>query len=116
MAIITGVFRSISRGVIEASWIGLTSSDEGALFDAALYSDKCVHVFGTFVSGQVAIQGGNATDSLLTLTDPQGNALVFTTSGIEQIMENPRYIRPLSSSGDVGTEITVIIVGRGGQP
>lgn len=76
----------------------------------SLFSDKSVQVytFQTASNTQVLMQGCNmmdvvATESMIwaTLTDPQGNALSFRTTGatepqrIETILENPWYIRPM---------------------
>jgi hypothetical protein len=41
------------------------------------------------------------------VTDPQGNALSFTTAKIECISELVRYIRPRVTGGDGTTSLTV---------
>lgn len=109
---------ALARGVLQSTWSGLVSTEEGDQIDAALYSDKCVQIGGAFstTAPTVTIKGSNDGTSWFTLTDPQGNNLTFTTSGMEQIMENPRYIRPETSGGATGTAIDVIIISRGGQP
>lgn len=106
---------AIFQHVLQSTWSGLVSVDTGTSLDASLYIDKCVQVGGVFSSGpaQLTIQGSNDGSSWFTLNDPQGNGLVFTTSGMEQILENPKFIRPVTASGATGTSLDVIIISRG---
>ena len=71
------------------------------------YPDKTVHVTGTFGTATVTIQGSNDGTNFTNLVDPQGNALSFTATGIEQILENPEYIRVNRTSGDGTTDVSV---------
>jgi hypothetical protein len=45
----------------------------------------------------------------VTLADPQGNAMSLTSAAkMETVLENTRYIRPVTSGG-TGTDLTVIL-------
>lgn len=105
----------IDRWTLKSTWTGLVSTENGDALDAARFIDKCVQVGGSFSTGpaQVTIKGSNDGTSWFTLNDVQGNALVFTTSGMEQVLENPQFIRPETASGATGTSVNVIIISRG---
>ncbi len=106
----------LMKGVHQFSWIAMGDDDVGApLSDAhggPVFSDKTVALTGTWLSATIVIQGSNDNVTWFTLADPQGNVLSFGSDGMETILENPRYIRPKSSGGS-GTDVDVIIVGRG---
>lgn len=99
---------STSSGTADSGLPFPSSVDFG--FAGSLFSDKCVQVY-TFAAAsdsRVLIQGSNQAHTVdpaaliwATLTDPQGNALEFRTTGatnpqrMETVLENPWYIRPL---------------------
>lgn len=122
---------------IVVTWASLSTSsgsaDTGQAFPSSvdygyggwLFSDKSIHVralsAGT-VDTQVLIEGSNMAtvvdpDSLsyATLTDPQGNALLFTPSTIprlEGMLENPLIFRPrvtTISSTSMGVDVHVLL-------
>ena len=95
--------QNIAKGVIEhvVTLTGAETATTTSLtrFDGFNYPDKSVQVTA-HSAGVVTIQGNNATTSgWVGLVDPQGNAISFSGIGIEQILENPRYIRVLTSGG-----------------
>lgn len=102
------------------SWTGLASGDTGAPLKMPKFSDRTIHVFGTFgASGNGILEGSNdprvETDpnnaDWQPLTDPQGNALnTITAARLEQVMENPLYIRPRASG--TGPSLTFILTVR----
>ena len=105
----------IEPGVYIITWTGLSTGDVGTPMDCARLNEKCVHVTGVNgAAGTTVIQGSNDATNWVTLADPQGNALSIGASVIEQILENPRYVRPNQTAGDGTTSITVRIVARGG--
>ena len=68
-------------------WTGLAKGDTGAPFRADLIhaaggSDRSAQIVGTFDSATITIEGSNDGTNYTTLTDPQGNALSFTTAAI----------------------------------
>lgn len=118
------ILHVVSGNSFLVRWASLSTSsnsaDSGIPFPAStdlalagsLYSDKSVHVFsyGSVATTNVILQGSNKMDvtesdvSIIwaTLTDAQGNPLAFTSNTgagtfyrMEQILENPWYIRPL---------------------
>lgn len=92
----------------DADTTGNASSTPGA-------SDKTVHVFGTFNSGAVTIQGSNqeVPEVWTTMHDHAGADLTFTLAGIRTIAENPIWIRPIVASATAGAAIQVILANRG---
>lgn len=94
------------------AWSALQSGDTGAPAPWTEYADRCVQVAGTFgVGGSATIQGSNDAVNWVTLSDPQGNALVFTSPKIEQALELPAYVRPLVA-GDGSTSLDISICMR----
>lgn len=121
MVTVAGSSQAREKGVLEVIWEGFTGvSDVGNPHQLSRWPDKSVQVFGSFGTGTstVIIQGSN--DNVLTtgsvwspLTDPQGTALSFSTTGIEAILENPRHIRPKLTVGVTSTDLDVIIIAHG---
>ena len=104
----------IQKGVSQTIWTGLLNTDTGSPQTGSNLADKSVQVSGTFgAGGSVSIKGSQDNVTWFTLTDPQGNALVFTAAGMEQISENPRYMRPEVTAGDGSTSLTVTVIARG---
>ncbi len=100
---------------VKKSWVGLVNGDTGEPLEALHLSDKSVHITGTFDTTTLVIQGSNdGGTSWVTLTDPQGNALSFTsTAKIEQVMENTQLIRPEVTAGGGNTDVNVFLVAKG---
>lgn len=97
------------------TWPLLTfaTTDTGAPAQWVEYADRCVQVTGTFgVGGSVTLQGSNDGTNWATLADPQGNALTITAAKLEQVLELPRYVRPIITAGDGTTSLTVSICMR----
>lgn len=97
------------------TWTGLTNatSDDGSPFEGIGANDRSVQIFGTFgAGGTLRIEGSNDGTNWAVLTDPQGNALDFTSAKIEAITELVRYIRPRITGGDANTDLTCVLVAR----
>lgn len=106
----------IKSGVHKTSWDNLASGDVGAAQSGVGLSDKTVQIIGTLDGGGITMQGSNDTAAgpFFTLTDPQGNDIILTTSGLgEAIAENPLFIRPTTSGGSGSLDISVLMVSRG---
>lgn len=109
---------SVNKGNTQTvTWAGLTTNDTGQPWELSFYSDKTVQIFGNFGgTASVTIEGSN--DPRVTsdpsnalwfpLTDPGSNAITKTAAAGEQILENPRWIRPNVTLGTTPA-ITVII-------
>lgn len=110
---------SIDRNISEVgnaalvTWTGLLNGDFGAPVQWVDYADRCVQVTGTFgTGGSVTLQGSNDGTNWATMADPQGNALTFTATKLEQALELPVYVRPAVTAGDGTTNLTVTICMR----
>lgn len=97
-------------------WTGISGSDDADWALLGHYNDKCVHVFGVFSGGTITLQGSNedgpSPSNGAPLTDPTQTLISITTTGIRQVLENPLYIRPVLTGGDVNTSLTVRLVCR----
>lgn len=86
----------------------MLNGDDGTPVEMAQYADRSVQITGTFgAAGTVVMEGSLDGNNYATLTDPQGNALSFTTAKIECISELVRYILPRVTGGDGTTSLTV---------
>lgn len=104
----------MQKRVSRTTWEGLLNGDTGSPESGAALSDRCVSVSGTFgAAGSVRLEGSNDLITWYTLTDLQGNALTFTAAGMEQVQENPFYVRPNVTAGDGTTSLVVSLVGTG---
>lgn len=115
MATINGVVTTIEGdgSALLCLWETLTNANTtGTPLAMMPWADRCVQVVGTFDSATVVIQGSNDGTNWATLADPQGNALSFTATGLEAILELPRYIRPSTSGGGGSQDIDVYLVAR----
>ncbi len=118
MATITGVLTEVKTAP-DVSWratwpLLTTTNDVGSAIEYPAHSDRSVQVDGTFgAGGTVVIQGSNDGTNWYTLNDPQGNALSFTSSKIEAVMEITQYIRPKVTAGDGTTSLTVTMLMSG---
>jgi hypothetical protein len=104
------------------TWAGLTTNSNGNPWQRVDFTDKCVQIFGNFGSGAtVVIQGSNdprvitdpANAVWTDLTDAQGTTISKTAAAIEQIVDNPRWIRPRVTGG-TSPSITVVIAASKG--
>lgn len=110
---------SIDRNISETgtaalvTWTGLLNGDDGAPVQWVDYADRCVQAIGTFgAGGSITMQGSNDGTNWATMADPQGNNLTFTAAKLEQVLELPRYVRPIVTAGDGTTNLTVTICMR----
>lgn len=95
-------------------WAGLLSGDTAEPLAIPLYADKSVSVEGTLGPATVTIKGSLDGVNYYTLSDPQGNALTFTTATkrLEAILENVVYVMPEVSGADGTTNAIVNLLAR----
>lgn len=97
-------------------WENMANGDVG---DTAVrlghYADRSVQVVGTFgAGGSVSLKGSNdGGTTWATLTDPAGNAITFTSTGLKQILHLPHRIRPEVTAGDGTTSLDVYLFMKG---
>lgn len=95
------------------TWSNLNNGDEGKEIQVVGYADRSIQVDGSFDGGSLEMKGSNDGINYYTLTDPQGNALSFTTAKIEQVSEITRFIKPVATGG-ASTNIKVSMLLRKG--
>jgi len=96
-------------------WSNLTfvGSDSGSPLPGMGWSDRSIQVEGTIgAGGTIVIEGSNDGSNWHTLKDPFSVAISFTATGLAQITEISRYVRPRVSAGDGTTSVTITIVLR----
>lgn len=93
---------------LKAIWEALGNATTGAAADMGAYADKTVQIVGTFGGATVTIQGSSDLTNWVTLNDTEGDPLAETSAGMFVILENPAYIRAITSGG-TGTDVDVII-------
>lgn len=95
--------------IMVVSWEGLGNGDDGQPLEFIDYSDRSVHVKGTFgAGGTLVIEGSNdAGVSYAGLTDPYDNAVEFQAAKIEGVTELVEKLRPRVTAGDGTTDLDV---------
>ncbi len=90
----------------------LASGDTADPISFAEYSDRSVQIEGDDGGGTTTIEGTLDGTNYKVLTDPQGNALSFTSVNvIEQISEATVKLKPVLTGGSGGS-ITVTVFGK----
>lgn len=94
-------------------WASLTATNtDGSPYEVLDYNDHSVQMSGDFgVGGTLLWQGSNDGTNWFSLTDAQGSIFSKTEASLEQVVEAPRYVRPLVSAG-TGVDVDVILVAR----
>jgi hypothetical protein len=116
----TTPLRTYGDNAIVAAWTPLTNTNaDGQAFEMPGWSDRSVHVFGTFGGATVTIQGSNelAPTNWVTLA-AAGDAsedMVFSVADLKQLLEVTRWVRPLLSGG-AGSSMTVLMLVRRPAP
>lgn len=95
------------------TWPAMNTPDTGTPIQGVGLSDRCFQVTGTFGGSTVVLQGSNDGTNWVTLTDPAGIAISFTSTGLKQVLQITRYMRPSVSGGAaVAVDCTLLCVGR----
>lgn len=96
-----------------ATWTALATSDTGKPVVGVGLSDRSFQASGTFGGATVVLQGSNNGTDWVTLTDPAGVALSFTSAGLKQVLQVTKYMRPSVSGGAaVSINCDLLLVGR----
>lgn len=96
------------------TWAGLLNGDDGQPYNGHGLGDRSVQFVGTFgAGGTIVFEGSNDAATYASLTDPQGNAISKTATGIEQVMEAARQVRPRVTAGDGTTTLNAYLFIRG---
>jgi hypothetical protein len=92
------------------TWSSVTSADTCKSVNIANYVENTVQVFGT-VGGSVTMKGSNNNSNFETLLDYLGASLIFTSTGLRQILETPEWFKPEQTGV---TSITIVLKLRRG--
>lgn len=99
-----------TKRVSSTTWTPLLTTDTGSAESCGRLSDRSIQVIGTLgAGGSINVQGSNDGTTWATLSDPAGVALATMGVGIEEILENTLFVRPVVVGGDGTTSITVIL-------
>jgi hypothetical protein len=94
-------------GLNIASWT-FTGTETGDTHKTpGIYSDRSVQMTGTF-GNAVVLEGSNDGTNYYTLTDGLGNSISMTSSGIKQIGEVTRFVRPRATGAVTSVVITLV--------
>lgn len=115
---ITDVSQKGDGSTLLAVWTPVTSagSDTCNPISYPQFTDKSVHVSGTFGGGSVAIKGSNnAGASYAALNDPSSTAIAITQETIKAILENTVLVQPVISGG-TSMSVTISMLLRLNNP
>lgn len=114
-AVVTDIDTAYDRGY-QALWETLTAANAaGTSVQVWGAADRSVQVVGTPNGATTVLQGSNDGTNWVTLTDPLGNAISFVNAtGLKQISEITRYIRPSTSGGGGAQDLDVYVLARRG--
>lgn len=116
MAVIASTGTNLSGALGKAAvaiWTPMATGDTGAPLTNTSFSDRSVQVTGTFNAATVSIEGSNDGTNYTVLTDTAGVALTFTATGIKQVLQVTRYIRPSVAAGTAtALTVTLLTVGK----
>lgn len=106
--------------VTTVSWLNIPQDEGGLYIELPNHQDKTVHFYGTFGGATASMYGSNdervITDSgnanWVLLVDAQGNVMSKTSSAMELVIDNPRFIKCEVSGGDGTTSINVVMCAK----
>ncbi len=94
---------------IKAVWAAVDENSTFAPLQAPEYSQRSVHVSGTFGGSTVVLNGSNTGTNFFGLHDLQDAAFSVTSEGLEQIQEGVLQYQP-AASGGTGQSLTVTML------
>lgn len=98
---------SIGGNTQVIAWTELGKEDSGKPVNVANAIFKTVQFHGVFGGAAVSLEGSIDGKNFHALTDPQGNPVKKSTSGLEMVEENVVWVRPNISGGSSDTKIDV---------
>lgn len=109
--------KGIRRGDIFGYW-QMRAGDTAQPLVCPRFSDKSLHIFGTFDGASVTLKGGNdpAQSSVEDIYDFEGTTITQAAARKPWvILPNVYIIKPVLTGGTGNTLLTIAIVGRGDQ-
>lgn len=103
------------KGVVQCQWAALGAGETGDFVDVPRWHDRCIQLPGSMGTTVVNVQGSNDgvnwaslhAKNALTTNDTQ--SLAAATTGLYQILENPRLIRVVASAGDTSNLLITLL-------
>lgn len=99
--------RNSLNGTVLVTW-SLSDADTGTAFPVPYAADITVQVSGTFGSATAVLQGSNDGTNWSPLNAWIGTNTSFTAAGIRKVVENPGYIRAVTTGG-TGSSISLVV-------
>ena len=103
----------VPRGTMKVVWGPAAGGDTAIGVLTANFPDKSIAIAATFGTSTFTVEGSNdsttgADGTWIGLVDPQGTLISKTANAIEQILENPMWIRPVFGAG-TGSAMTATL-------
>lgn len=80
----------------------LSAGESGEWESLAIFGDRCAQ-FVLDGGGTLKLEGSNDKVTVFTLHDPFGTALSYGANTMAQILETPRWVRPVLTGGTTAT-------------
>ena len=95
------------NSAVSASWTLTTADHTGSAIEFSEWSDKSIHVSGTWGGATCILEGSNDGVDWQGLKNQASTAITFSSSGIMQVLETTRYVRPRLSVAGSGASVSV---------
>ncbi len=99
-----------NEAVKKAVWLAVKAGDICAPVSLPEYSDKSIHVHGTFGGAAVALNGSNTGEEYAPLSDPGGVVISIKNARIKGVLENTEFVQPEAKGGDGTQSLTIAIL------
>lgn len=96
-----------------ATWSGIVQGDTMSPVTMPKHSDKSIHAFGVFgAGGSISLNGSNDLNQggYAPLNTPASVAIAITADGAKAVLENTVFVKPVLTSGDGTTALTVCML------
>ena len=115
MATVKPAVSNLNDDSVLIVWAGMsqTNSDAEACNSLSQYDDRSVQITGDFgTTGNIALHGSNDNTNYVILNDPLGNLINFGVTGLKQVLEYTRSVKPVLSTPDGSTNLTVTMIAK----
>lgn len=115
MATVKPVVTRLNDDAALIVWANLSQVNDTAEACNSLseYDDRSVQITGDFgTTGNIALHGSNNNTDYVILNDPLGNLINFGVTGLKQVLEYTRSVKPVLSTPDGSTDLTVTMIAK----
>lgn len=81
-------------------------------FECPGAADRSVQVEGTFNGASIGLEGSNDGTTYHALNDLSGTPIALAASGLAQVLELTRYVRPAMTGGGGSTSLTTTLLAK----